>query len=199
MEEVTGKGCIGIFGGSFSPPHMGHVLAAHYALLRWDLNKVLVVPSFKHPFGKYLPDFDKRLEMCQLAFGHLGPYVEVSDVERLMGGVSYTVDTVRELTRLFPKEQFRLLVGGDILPDTAKWREFDALLAMAPMLVIPRISDGEIQGGAHTEAALPEVDSTMIRRHIAEGGTPHGALPAQVIAYIIEHELYQVRDEDEEV
>lgn len=192
--ENSAKGCIGIFGGSFSPPHMGHVLAAHYALLRWDLKQVFIVPSFKHPFGKYLPAYEKRLAMCELAFRHLGDGVVISDVERELGGVSYTVDTVRELTRLYPEEKFRLLVGGDILADTAKWREFDALVKMAPLLVIPRISDGEVQGGGDHEAALPEVDSTMIRKHIADGAAPHGALPAQVLEYIREHGLYTERD-----
>ncbi len=196
MEHVA-EGAIGLFGGSFSPPHVGHVLAAHYALLRWNLKKILIVPSYKHPFGKYLPDFDKRLLMCELAFEHLGEYVQVSDVERQLGGVSYTVDTVRELKRQFPEEEFRLLVGGDILPDTPKWREFDALVQMAPLLVIPRISDGEIQGGTPIEAALPDVDSTAIRRHIAEGGAPHGALPRRVFEYVKEHGLYQEPDENQ--
>lgn len=194
MEHVA-EGAIGLFGGSFSPPHMGHVLAAHYALLRWNLKKILIVPSYKHPFGKYLPDFNHRLTMCKLAFNHLGPHTEVNDVERQLGGVSYTVDTVRELKRQLPDEEFRLLIGGDILPDTRKWREFDVLVEMAPLLVIPRIADGEIQGGSHSEAALPDVDSTMIRRHIAQGSAPHGALPLQVLEYVKKHNLYQQPDE----
>jgi len=188
------KGAIGVFGGSFSPPHTGHVLAAHYALLRWNLEKVLIIPSYKHPFGKTLPPFEHRLVMCQLAFAHLACHVEISDIERQMGGVSYTIETIRELKTKQPDKQFHLLVGGDILAEVSKWREFDKLNQIAPMLVIPRISGGEIQGGDHTEAALPEVDSTRIRRNIAEGATPHGALPVCVLDYIKSHGLYKDRD-----
>lgn len=169
---------------------MGHVLACHYALLRWNLQKVIVLPSFAHPFGKPLPPFEDRLAMCHLAFMHLRDYVELSDVERQMGGVSYTIDTVRELTRQHPSAKFRLLVGGDILPDTQKWREFEELISLAPLLVIPRITDGDIQGGTISEAALPEVSSTKIRQNIASGDTPSGAVPALVLDYILQHGLY---------
>ncbi len=190
MEDEA-QGCTGLFGGSFSPPHMGHVLACHYALLRWNLKKVLIVPSFAHPFGKPLPPFDHRLAMCRLAFAHLGDAVELTDVERQIGGVSYTIDTVQELTRLRPDENFRLLVGGDILPDTQKWRAFKELTIIAPLLVIPRISEGVIHGGTAFEAALPDVSSTRIRQTLAAGETPTGAVPAIVLDYIAKHALYQ--------
>ena len=97
---------IGIFGGSFNPPHMGHVLACHYALLRWNLKKVIVVPSHAHPFGKPLPPFNDRLAMCRLAFGHLGANVEISEIEQEMEGISYTIDVVRKLVHLHPRRKF---------------------------------------------------------------------------------------------
>ena len=189
--ELVGQGCTGVFGGSFNPPHMGHVLACHYALMRWGLAKVLIVPSFKHPFGKYLPDFEKRMEMCHLAFKHLGCNIEISDVERQLSGVGYSIDTISELKRQRPDEQFRFLVGGDILADTNKWHRFDELVSMSPLLVIPRISNGEIHGGEAAEAALPEVDSTSIRNALAGGETPHGTLPLAVLRYIRDNGMYQ--------
>lgn len=191
LVENQAQGCVGLFGGSFNPPHMGHVLACHYALLRWNLKKVLVVPSFAHPFGKPLPAFEDRMAMCRLAFAYLGAGVEVSDVERQMAGVSYTVDTVRELTRLRPDDNFRLLVGGDILSNTRKWREFDELTRLAPLLVIPRISEGVVYGGAATEAALPDVSSTLIREGLAAGKVLKGAVPAAVLDYVQKQRLYR--------
>jgi nicotinate-nucleotide adenylyltransferase len=173
------------------------VLACHYALLRWNLQKVLVVPSFKHPFNKPLPQFEDRLAMCEIAFSYLGDYAEISDIERQMGGVSYTVDTVRELMRRSTAERFRLLVGGDILPDTRKWRVFDELVRLAPMLIIPRMADGEVLGGGSLEGALPDVSSTAVRRHLSSGGAGHGAVPAKVLDYIRENGLYQLPDEQD--
>jgi nicotinate-nucleotide adenylyltransferase len=117
MAEKAGSN-VGILGGSFSPPHMGHVLAAHYALMRWSLSKVLVIPSFAHPFSKPLPPFEHRLAMCRLAFKHLGSYAEICDIEQELGGVSYTIETVRELVRRNPDERYHLVVGG------ISWRMF---------------------------------------------------------------------------
>lgn len=181
---------VGILGGSFSPPHIGHVLAAHYALMRWPLKKILVVPSFSHPFGKPLPPFDHRLAMCRLAFAHLKDFVEICDVERDLGGVSYTVETVRELTKRNPDERYRLIVGGDILPDLPKWRQIEELTHLAPMLVIPRAKDGQVLGGRPDEGALPDVDSTAIRAKLQAGEMPVGTVPEHVMAYIRENDLY---------
>lgn len=181
---------VGILGGSFSPPHVGHVLAAHYALLRWPLNKILVVPSFSHPFGKPLPPFEHRLAMCELAFAHLTEFVEISEIERELGGVSYTLETVRELAKRNPDERYRLIVGGDILADLPKWHQIEELTRLAPMLVIPRAKDGQVLGGRPDEGALPDVDSTAIRAKLGTGEAPVGTLPENVLAYIRKHELY---------
>lgn len=179
-----------MFGGSFSPPHMGHVLACHYALMRWSLNKIMVIPSYAHPFGKPLPPYEDRVAMCRLAFSHLGDAVEISEIERDLGGVSYTIETVRRLVQTHPRENFRLIVGGDILGDAPKWREFDALIKMAPLLVVPRAKNGEVLGGTRHEAALPDMDSTAIRARIAKSEDPAGAVPRTVLEYIKRQGLY---------
>lgn len=187
---LTTPSAIGILGGSFNPPHMGHVLAAHYALLRWPLKKVMVVPSFSHPFGKPLPPFEHRFAMCQLAFAHLGDNVEISNVEEQLGGVSFTVETIRELVRKYPGEHFRLIVGGDIMSDLPKWREVDELTKLAPLLVIPRLQEGNVLGAGDDGAALPDVSSTSIREQLAQGKIPPGTVPDKVAAYIRQHDVY---------
>lgn len=184
------QGATGIFGGSFNPPHYGHVLACHYALLRWNLAKILVIPSFTHPFAKDLPDFDLRFEMCRLAFRHLGHHIEISDIERQMGGISYTIDTVRELYRRHSGQKFHIIVGGDILAETDQWRDYDQLTKLAPPLVIPRTKNGKVQGCTQTEAALPDIDSTTIRQQLATNTPSATHVPRQVLQFIQEHKLY---------
>lgn len=180
---------IGIFGGSFNPPHLGHVLACHYALLRWPLDKVLVVPSYRHAFGKQLEKYEHRMAMCRLAFQHLDSRIEVSNVEDGRDGDSYTIDTVRLLKQDDPAAKFFLLVGGDIPAAFARWKESDALLELAPMLVIPRLSRGTVHGGTELDAALPDVNSTQLREAVQRGERPAG-LPRLVLDYIAEHGLY---------
>src|SRR5690606_16625356 len=94
------------------------------------------------------------------------------------------VETVRALVARHPAEQFRLIVGGDILGDIPKWREFDELSRMAPLLVIPRLKDGKVLGGGPDEAALPDVSSTDVRRALAEGEGVDGAVPGLVLQFI---------------
>lgn len=187
---LTTPHAIGILGGSFNPPHVGHVLAAHYALLRWPINKVMVVPSFSHPFGKPLPAFKHRFAMCQLAFSHLGDNVEISNVEEQLGGVSFTIQTIRELVRKNPGQQFHLIVGGDILSELSKWKDVDELTKLAPLLVIPRLQDENVLGQADEKAVLPDVSSTFIREQLTRGEIPQGTLPEKVAAYIRQHEVY---------
>ncbi len=128
--------------------------------------------------------------MCQLAFAHLGDNVEISNVEEQLGGVSFTVETIRELVRKNPGEEFRLIVGGDILSDLSKWREVDEIKKLSPLLVIPRLQDGNVLGTGDEGAALPDVSSTFIREQLARGEIPHGAVPHKVAAYIRQHDVY---------
>lgn len=178
---------VGVFGGSFNPPHVGHVLACHFALVAWGLQRVIVVPSYAHPFGKTLEDFEHRLEMAQLAFKHLHEYVIISDVERQLGGVGYTVDMLQELRRLHPDTEFRLLVGSDILEEIPQWHRFDEISRVSPLMVIPR--------SGHTSSFesglfLPEISSRDIRQRLFNGEDPGPALPASVMGYIRERKLY---------
>jgi len=179
-------GQIGVFGGSFNPPHVGHVLACSFALSAWNLERVLVVPSFNHPFGKPLVAFEHRVQMLELALRHLGNSVKVSQVEKDLGGVSYTVETLRELTRRQPGQQLRLIVGSDILGETAKWYKFEEIEQIAPLLVIPRLGAEAATAGCY----LPEVSSTDIRQQLRDRTSAGVALPHLVREYIQQHQLY---------
>src|SRR5687767_3051770 len=104
---------VALFGGSFNPPHIGHVLAVTYVLSVGRVDRVVVVPVFDHALGKRLEPFEHRLEMARRAFDWL-PQVDVSDIEERLGTPSRTLRTVLALESAHPEWDLRLLVGSDI-------------------------------------------------------------------------------------
>lgn len=184
---------IGVFGGSFNPPHISHVLACLFALSTHPIDRILVIPSYQHPLDKALLPYHLRLAMTELAFRHLEGWVEVSRMEEELGGVSYTVDTLSELKRRHPEAAFRLIIGSDILGEVERWRRFDEVAALAPLLVVPRM----VESGAGTadstvlQLYLPAISSSEIRRTLGAGENPGTALPLAVLNYIREHGLYK--------
>lgn len=181
---------VGVFGGSFNPPHVAHVLACHFALMAWGLDRVVVVPAFSHPFAKELAPFEHRLAMARLAFAHLGGTVEVSPLEGELGGVSYTVDTVRELARRNPGAALQLVVGSDVAGELHLWRDWEILRELAPPLVVPRMVAGSASEGQEGAFHLPAISSSEVRGALARGGDAGLALPRAVREYIARHGLY---------
>lgn len=181
-------GALALFGGSFDPPHVGHVLAVHYVLLTAPVERVLVVPCAEHPFGKGHLPFAHRLDMCRMAFESLGASVEVLDIEGRREGASYTIDTVREIAAMHPAARLELIVGSDILDEIADWKDSEALQRLARLRVLPRLGAGA--SGAETPFYLPQVSSSDIRQLLREGrdATPH--LPRAVLDYIRRNNLY---------
>ncbi|NUP04714.1 MAG: nicotinate (nicotinamide) nucleotide adenylyltransferase [Polyangiaceae bacterium] len=183
---------VGIFGGSFNPPHVAHVLAAAYALLVAPIDRVVIVPVFCHPFSKELASFEDRLAMCRLAFEAL-PHVEISTVEQELGGESRTLRTVEHLKALHPDWRLRLLLGSDVVPDLPKWHRFDRIAEIAEPFVIER------RGATSDEARalLPEVSSTEIRALFERGAFDELAslVPRRVLEYARERGLYALSAE----
>lgn len=170
---------IGLYGGSFNPPHLGHTLAVHYGLTRYDLDEVWVVPCYQHVFGKNLLDFDHRLQMVKIAMRHLRR-IRVLPVEKELGGVSATIDTVRHLYSVHEGIQLHLMIGDDLLSEIIKWTSWEELLKLAPMKLLNR---AEI---------LPAVNSTSIRDSWDSGkDTSYLAevMDVRVMEYMEEHEL----------
>lgn len=176
---------VGILGGSFDPPHVGHVMAALYALLTAPLDAVIVVPVFRHPFAKDLTPFDHRMAMCALAFGDLRN-VTVSDVERDLGGESLTLRTVAHLSTAHPEWQLRLILGSDVIPELPKWHRFDRVREIAPPFFIERAG----HAGDPDRVRLPEVSSTDVRAALRSGRSVAHDVPDAVIAYVRAHGLY---------
>jgi nicotinate-nucleotide adenylyltransferase len=179
---------VGVFGGSFNPPHVAHMLAVAYVLATQPVDQVLVVPVFQHPFSKGLAPFDHRLAMCRAAFEWL-PNVTVSTVERELGGDSLTLRTLEQLTATHPDWDFRLIIGSDVLPDLPKWHRFDRISEIAPPLVLDRAGWSE----RRDRVFLPEVSSTLVRELATRGDDAALAslVPRAVLAYMVEHAVYR--------
>lgn len=183
------SGTLGLFGGSFDPPHHGHVLTACYALAAGEIDALWVVPTFEHPLGKPLTPFAHRMRMCERAFADLRR-CEVVDLERQLGGVSYTVELLEAIRRREPGRALRLLVGSDILGQTNRWRDYGRVCELAPPLVVQR-SGHRPEYAPEDEVAMPEVSSTELRERLARGERPIGLLPRAVLNYAREHALYE--------
>jgi nicotinate-nucleotide adenylyltransferase len=181
--------CTAIFGGSFNPPHVGHVLAVKYVLSVFDtVDELRVVPVFQHPFNKELVDFEHRLQMAKLAMQDING-ARVDTIEQTLGGESRTLRTLEALCEGEPRRTWRLVVGADVLDDRHKWHRWERVVELAPPLLLGRA------GYPHPEAPfaiLPEVSSSQIRKAYngGEGETVASLLPAAIRDYIAEHNLY---------
>jgi nicotinate-nucleotide adenylyltransferase len=173
---------VGVFGGSFNPPHVGHVLACALVLSLHDLERLLVVPTYRHPFAKDLAPYDDRVHMCELAMGPL-PGVEVSRVEEELGGESRTLRTLEHLADMHPDWHMRLVIGSDLLAEAPRWFRFDAIERLAPPLVLGRVGTEAAGSGP---AQLPEVSSTQVRAAIARGAWDElkDLVPRKVLEYV---------------
>jgi len=178
---------VALFGGSFDPPHLCHVLNVALALSTGELDRVLVVPCFKHPFDKQMTPYGHRMEMARLAFAVFKELVEVSSVEEELGGVSRTLDTLLRLAEDHPEWRLRLLIGSDIPEERENWHRFDEVERLAPPLVVGR-SGHPIQGDGRI--CLPGVSSTEIRDMLASGRDVEHLVPQPVLQYIVKHGLY---------
>lgn len=173
MAEQTQIKTIGLFGGSFDPPHVAHVLMAAWALSSGGVDEVWVIPTGGHPFGKALAPFADRLEMCRRAFACYGGRARVLDLER-EARVHYSVDTARRLAKEHPELQWRWIIGSDAYAQRVDWKEADELFRIAPALIVERQGHGVKENGARF--ALPDISSTMIRERLAEGDAGAAAL-----------------------
>lgn len=162
---TTTRPVVGVFGGSFNPPHLAHLLAVTVVLARFDVAKVLVVPTYQHPFAKALASYDDRVKMCELAMGWL-PRVEVSRVEEELGGESRTLRTIEHLGAAHPDWQLRFIMGADLVVESSKWFGFARIMELAPPIVLGRV--GVTYEGA-PPPVLPAISSTEVRSMIGAG------------------------------
>lgn len=166
---------IGIFGGTFDPPHIGHLIAAQDACTALALDRFVFVPAAQPPHkrDRGVSAAGVRLEMLKAAVAG-NPVFEVSTIELNRSGPSYTVDTLRQLSEEFPDDVLLLLIGVDQVRDFASWREPEEVLRLAQLVMLSR-SGTEEPGEQnkfvkHTvDVTRIDVSSTLIRRRVAAG------------------------------
>jgi nicotinate-nucleotide adenylyltransferase len=184
---------VGLLGGSFDPPHMGHVLLSAVGIAGLGLDEVWLLPCRCHPFGKPLTPFEHRARMCALAVATLGRRVRVELIEASLGAEdepSFTADTVAALCERHPEVAFRLLIGSDLVQELESWRDHERLVAMAKPLVVPRMGYRQTSPGAEGPETLPALSSSGVRERAASGKSLEGWVPWAVEEYIVSQGLY---------
>jgi nicotinate-nucleotide adenylyltransferase len=194
---------VGILGGTFNPPHLGHLVCAQEAHLQLHLDRVLLIPTHTPPH-KLLrddPGPGHRLELCRLAVGEDDRFA-VSDMEIGRDGPSYTVDTLEELHATVQDSDLYLILGGDIATGLPQWREPERVLSLATLGVVDREGTpraaieaalGHLAGGKRAQFfSMPQiaVSSTLVRRRLQAGQPVRYLVPDAVIDYIERHRLY---------
>lgn len=195
IPELPGEGRVGILGGSFNPPHVGHSLLAHAMLATEGLDALWVIPVGEHPFGKDSVGFEHRLAMCRTAFSRLSQ-VSVLEIERALPTPSYTVQTLSALHAVRPGIEPTLIIGSDIIPELPRWQEPERLPALSKITVVPRQGAPEIEEPSNLDFKvyrgfrLPRVSSTAIKAALRNKERVDGLLDLDVLDYIRTHGLY---------
>lgn len=201
---------IGIFGGSFNPPHLGHILAVREFQEKLSLDRVLLIPAATPPHKMLTtnsPAASHRLEMTRLAVADL-PYAAVSDIELRREGASYTADTLDELRRIYPDDELFLLMGTDMFLSFETWYHPERIAAQATVAVAHRSVDNpqqlqvcaeKLKETIHLHSVLVENEylphsSTSVRAMLAFRAAEEYLTPA-VLEYIEKHDLYFSRDD----
>jgi nicotinate-nucleotide adenylyltransferase len=170
---------IALFGGSFDPPHLGHVLAACYARVVAGVDAVWILPVVRHPYGKRLAPLAQRLELCHLAFGPLGSWAEVRREEE-RNPTGYTFDLIQLLRAEHPDHRWCLIGGSDTARDLPNWHRGRELAGMVEVIAVPR----RAQGGDDHPAALPAISSSAVRQRLTTGARADDLLPPAVAVRI---------------
>ena len=164
---------IAIFGGSFNPPHLGHILCATYAHARAHLDAVWVFPVAEHPYAKDLAPWDLRWDMCERAFGSLG-FCHIRDDERHNpGGRTYNLLT--HLMSEYPNTDWHLIGGTDTHKDLPNWYNGKELQQQLTIIAIPRA------GYDNDPLALPNISSSLIRERLQAGSDVTPYVPQSIL------------------
>jgi nicotinate-nucleotide adenylyltransferase len=203
--EVDEPQRIGILGGTFDPPHVGHLWLATLAADALGLDRVLFMPASQPPHkrGRRMSTSGDRLLMTRLAIAG-DPLFELCPIEMERPGPSFTVDSVGELLRLYPESQLYLLMAADSLAQIDTWREPDRLLSLVEWAVGPRPGSplpagealverfGERASRIHLlEGPSLDVSASEIRRRVAAGRAIRYLVPVAVERHIVERGLYR--------
>ncbi|ARD49532.1 nicotinate-nucleotide adenylyltransferase [Sporosarcina sp. P37] len=184
---------IGILGGTFNPPHTGHLLIANEVRYALELDEVWLMPAAVPPHKTAAGDAtaEQRLQMVKLAADEIeGLRASSFEIER--GGVSYTYDTMSQLVKNEPDCDFYFIIGGDMIDQLPAWHRIEELLQIVTFIGVKRPGADNVSEIPVRLVETPQLDlsSTLIRRRFAEDGTVQLLVPPAVEAYIREERLY---------
>ncbi len=194
---------VGIFGGAFNPPHLGHLVCAQEAMTQLELDRVVFMPVGEAPHREIPgdPGAEARLEMVELAVADDERF-ETSRLELDREGPSYTADTLEQLAKESPDDELFLILGGDQAAALGAWHEPEKVLERATVAVFERVSWGRNAIGIkigrlpgaervrYLDMPLMQVSSSAIRRRVSEDLPIRYLVPDRVEEYIRENNLY---------
>jgi nicotinate-nucleotide adenylyltransferase len=187
---------IGLYGGSFDPVHLGHLLVAQAALEELALDRLFLIPAAQSPFKTSVQPAPAGVRLCMLRLALAGKAnCEVDDQEIKRGGTSYTIDTVRDYTQRFAGVELFYLIGADNVSTLPKWRDARELAALAEFVAIPRPGDASSSfpppfRGRRLNGFPFGVSSSQIRARVKAGLTIENLVPAAVAECIHNNQLY---------
>lgn len=167
---------IGLYGGSFNPPHLGHALMILSVLMTKDLDEVWIIPCGEAPHKENLEPFDMRMGMCENTFGHINN-VHVIELENHLPTPSYTVNTLKTIKEHRPNYELFFIIGTDVVENVPEWKNAEGITDLARFMVVPRQGyplmtlPGELGNAKIVKMGieLPELSSTLIRKFQKRG------------------------------
>lgn len=190
---------IGILGGTFNPPHLGHRFLLEQFTGQINFDKIFVIPTFipPHKNSGELADSEQRIEMCRLAFSDI-KNTEISTIEIDRKGKSYTFDTLTQLKKQYPNSKLFFLMGSDMFKTFKQWYRYEDILSMCKICTCERHKDEdsknffpEYEGKfIYSDAPAFEVSSSEIRSKIKNGGDVSSLLNSRVYDFIVKEGLY---------
>lgn len=187
---------IGVLGGSFDPPHLGHLSLARQILAKTKINEVWFMPCFKHNFNKKMSPVEDRLKMTKMM---VGENIKVSEIEIQRKGVSYTIDTLDDLHLMYPHNHFFWIMGSDQIEFFPRYKAWQEILARHNLMIFPREKNvvaiaENIKKHAIVldpkEFKINTVSSTEIRERVRKGKSIAGPVSKDVEKYIVKNKLY---------
>ncbi len=183
---------IGLLGGTFDPPHIGHLKIAKHVYTQLSLDEIWFIPTYEPPHKlNAIASPKERLDMLKLLIDGYD-YFFISTIEYEMKGKSYTIDTIKQFKKDFPTDQFYFIIGGDMVDYLPNWYKIDELMSLIKFVGIKRkgFEINDESNVAIIEMDLIDVSSTQIRKQLKNGESPSG-LPENILNYIRENGLYE--------
>lgn len=183
-----------IFGGTFNPPHIGHLIMANEVYHALDFDEIRFMPNAKPPHKEatQLATGEQRLHMLELAVEPFS-YFTVESLEIVRGGLSYSFDTMMELQKQEPQTQFSFLIGADMIAYLDQWYKIDELVKHIQLIGVrrPGYDDKSAYPVTIINAPLIDLSSTMLRNRLQQGKDVSLLIPESVQSYIRQEKLYE--------